>query len=414
MRIFSYKKSQELFERASRTIPGGLYGHLDPGTLVPLTDYPLYAVSGVGARFMDADGNELIDYICSYGPVILGYNHPKVNEAAMGQLKNGMLVMGANPVMVELAEYLVDLIAIADWAFFAKNGADVTAYAAMIARAATGRKKIILINGCYHGTAPWMQFMGSPGVTAEDHANFLHVNWNDFEGLEKTILEHPGEIAGFMAAPYYMPIYADSELPADGYWQKVEQLCRKEGIVLILDDVRCGFRLSMHGSNEYFGFKPDLICLSKAIANGFSISALVGTDALKSIVHSVFYTGTYWYDAISMSAALATLKELKRIDAPALILEKGKKLFVGMMGIANDHGFSLKITGAPSMPYVRIDGENWLTLTQHWCGECTKRGAYFVSHHNWFVTAAHTDDDIKDTLVIVDDAFKALKKKFPS
>jgi len=170
----------------------------------------------------------------------------------------------------------------------------------------------------------------------------------------------------------------------------------------------------MHGSNEYFGFKPDLICLSKAIANGFSISALVGTDALKSIVHSVFYTGTYWYDAISMSAALATLKELKRIDAPALILEKGKKLFVGMMGIAKDHGFSLKITGSPSMPYVRIDGEDWLTLTQHWCGECTKRGAYFVSHHNWFVTAAHTDDDIKETLAIVDDAFTALKKKFPS
>ncbi len=412
MKTYTYKKSSALFKRAAQVIPCGIYGHMSPSPYVPAMNYPFYAARAKGAKFWDVDGNEYIDYMCAYGPMVLGYNHPGVDAAAQKQLKSCNCVTEPAPVMVELAEYLVDLIEIADWAFFAKNGGDVTSYAIMVARAATGRKKIVLVRGGYHGVAPWAQAPGHPGVIEEDHANIVYVDWNDIESFERAISENRGQIAGFMATPYHHPTFDDSAFPAEGYWQKIEALCNKEGIVLIIDDVRCGFRIDMAGSAKYFGFKPDLACYCKAIANGYPISALVGTEALKTYAAKVFHTGSYWFSAEPMAAALATLKELKRINAPALMNKKGKKLLDGLVDIARTHGYTLKVSGMPSMPYLRITDDESLMLHQDWCGEATRRGAFFTSHHNWFVSTAHTDADIKKTWNIADDAFKAVKKQY--
>ncbi len=412
METFKFNKSRELFEKAVKVIPCGIYGHLSPAPLIPVTGYPFYADKAKGSKFRDVDGNEYIDYMCAYGPMVLGYNHDKVDEAASAQYAEANCVSAPAPVMVELAEYLVDLVTIADWAFFAKNGGDVTAYALMVARAETGRKKVVMISGGYHGVAPWAQAPGHHGVMDDDYENVIRIPWNDFEALEKAENENPGQIAGFMATPYHHPTFVDNEMPADGYWQKVENFCREKGIILIVDDVRCGFRLDMRGSNEFFGFKPDLVCFCKAIGNGYPISALVGTDALKTTVSKVFYTGSYWYSAAPMAAALATLKELERIDGPKMMQETGKKLMDGLVSLAKTYGYDLKVTGDPSMPYLRITNDESLMLHQDWCAECTKRGAYFASHHNWFLSTAHTDEDIQRTLDIADDAFKVVKKKY--
>lgn len=411
MKTYEYGQSQALFGRAAKVIPCGIYGHYSPAPCIPVSDYPLFTGRADGCKFWDVDGNEFIDYVCAYGPMILGYNNPVVDEAYRTQLKLGNATTGAPPRMVELAEYLVELVPMADWAFFAKNGADVTSYAVMVARAATGRKKIVAIHGGYHGTAGWMQAPGHHGTIDEDHENTVRVNWNDYEALERVVSENAGKIAGFIATPYHHPAFQDSVLPAEGYWQRVEGLLRKEGIVLILDDVRCGFRLDMGGSNEYFGFKPDLMCFCKAIANGYPISALVGTEAMKNATAKVFHTGSYWFSAAPMAAALACLKELKRIDGPRLLREKGTKLFDGMVAIAKNHGYNLKVTGEPSMPYLRVTDDETLMFHQELCGECTKRGAYFVSHHNWFISTAHTDQDIQRTWDILEDAFKAVKQR---
>ena len=411
METYQFNNSQKILKRAVRVIPCGIYGHFSPSPLVPPTAYPFYVSRSKGARFWDVDGNEFIDYMCAYGPMILGYHHDKVDTAARKQYEAANCVTIPSPVMVELAEYLVDLIPIADWAYFAKNGGDVTSYALMVARAATGRKKIVLVNGGYHGVAPWAQEPGKHGIIDEDHKNLLRVNWNDDAGFERIVGENAGEIAGFIVTPYHHPVFKDNELPRDGYWQKIEMLCKRQGIVLIADDVRCGFRLDMRGSNEYFGFKPDLICFSKALGNGYPISALVGIDALKTAASKIFYTGSYWFSAAPMAAAMATLKELKRIDGPPILRQTGKKLLDGLVRIAKGHGYDLKVTGHPSMPYLRITNDESLMLHQDWCAECTKRGAYFTSHANWFVSIAHTDEDIQRTWDIADDAFVAIKNR---
>ncbi len=411
-KTYEYPESLALFRRAAQVIPCGIYGHYSPAPCVPAGAYPFFSERGEGARFWDVDGNEFIDYMCAYGPMVLGYNHPGVDEAYHNQAKLGNTVTCAPRLMVEFAEYLVDLVPAADWAFFAKNGADTTNYAVMVARAATGRNKIIAIKGGYHGASPWMQSLGHPGVIEEDQENMIWIDWNDYGALEQAINRNQGQIAGFIATPYHHPVFADSELPAEGYWQKVEQRLRKEGIVLIVDDVRTGFRLDMRGSNEYFGFKPDLICFCKALANGYPISALVGAEPLKNDAAKVFFTGSYWFSSAPMAAAMACLDELKRIDGPDLMQEKGRKLTQGLVSIARNHGCNLKVSGVPSMPYSRITDDETLVLHQMVCGECTRRGAFMTSHHNWFLSTAHSDADIQRTWDIFDDALKAVKQKY--
>jgi glutamate-1-semialdehyde 2,1-aminomutase len=408
---YSHEKSRALFERAAKVIPCGIYGHFSPAPLIPPSDYPFYAESGAGSRFVDVDGNSFIDYMCAYGPMVLGYAHKKVDAAAAKEHKKGSCLSAPAPVMVELAEYLVDLVFGMDWAFFAKNGNDVTTYAVMVARAATGRKKVVAIKGGYHGVAPWTQGLGHHGVLEEDCGHILRIAWNDFDAFASLVEKHPGQIAAFIASPYHHPVYADNQYPAPGYWQKVQKLCNQKGIVLIVDDIRCGFRLNMAGSHVFFGFEPDLVCFCKAIANGYPISALMGKGALLTDAAKVFYTGSYWFSSAPMAAALATLAELKRINGPELMLAFGEKLCKGLAETAKSHGYDLKVSGAPSMPYLRITDDPSQMLHQKWCGLCTSMGAYFTSHHNWFVSTAHNETDLTDTLKIADRAFEMLKKE---
>jgi glutamate-1-semialdehyde 2,1-aminomutase len=409
MSTYEFGQSRAWIERASRVIPCGIYGHFSPAPCVPIECYPFFAARAEGSRFWDVDGNEFIDYMCAYGPMVLGYANPTVEEAYRRQMKLADAVSLASPRMVELAELLVELVPVAEWAFFAKNGADATNYAVMVARAATGRRKIVAIQGGYHGTTPWMQAPGHHGTLDDDQSHVLRIPWNDVAALERTVAEHSGQIAAMIATPYHHPVFADNVLPADGYWTSVQKLLNRQGIVLIVDDVRCGFRLHLGGSCEYFGFKPDLICFSKAIANGYALSALVGTDALRDAAARVFHTGSFWFTAGSLAAALACLAELKRINAPELMCRQGQKLLTGMVQIAKSHGLDLRVSGHPAMPYLRIADDPSLMLHQDFCGECTRRGAYFTSHHNWFLSTAHTDEDLQRTWDIVDDALTSLR-----
>jgi glutamate-1-semialdehyde 2,1-aminomutase len=406
---FTYTKSQTLFDRAKSVIPGGIYGHFNPVNHQPHGTYPNFVARAEGARFWDVDGNEFIDYMCAYGPMILGYGNSVVNAAFQKQAAEADTCTLASPVMVELAEYMVDLIPVADWAYFAKNGADVTNLAVMIARVVTGRSKVVAITDGYHGSTPWMQAAGREGTIESDRANIIRIPWNDPVALEAVLETYPNEVAAFISSPYHHPAFKDNEMPDPGYWTSVHESLRRHGVVSILDDVRAGFRINMGGSNEHFGYKPDLICYCKAIGNGYPISALVGTDALKDAAGKVFHTGSFWYSAGPMAAALACLKELKRIDAPQVINTTGTKVFDGLVEIAANHGHDLRVTGVPSMPYIRTIHDDGHSFHQRLCGECTRRGLFLTSHHNLFVSAAHTDEDVQRTWDIFEDALTTLK-----
>ena len=414
-KLNTYSNSRALFERAEKVIPGGVPGHLGPvlSQFIPVEAYPFYAKRARGSCFWDYDDTRFIDYMCAYGPNVLGYNDPTVDAAARAQMDDGNCMPLPSAVQVQLAELLVDTIDGADWAFFAKNGNDVTSLAVMTARAATGRSKLVLVKGGYHGVSPWTQAAGHAGLTPEDTANNLYVTWNDFAELERVFNEHRGEIACFMATPYHHPVFATNELPANGYWQKVRKLCDEHGVILAIDDVRAGFRLGMSGSSRYFGFQPDLACYCKALGNGYPLSALVGRDALRGAVSDVFYTGSYWAAAAPMAAAVATIGELQRLDGPNLMLEKGNRLTEGLVAAAAHHGIRLKVSGMSSMFYMEILNDDSLWMMQDFTAACALRGVLFTSHHNHFINCSLSDEHIAETIEVAEQAFGVVAQAHP-
>ncbi len=413
--VYDYTESRKLFDRATKVIPSGVYGHLGPaeGNFIPVTSFPLFGEKAKGAYFWDVDGNRFIDYMCAYGPNVLGYCDKDVDAAAIAQSKLGNCTTSPSKITVDFAELMVDTVASADWAFFAKNGNDVTTCAIMTARAATHRKKIIFVNGFYHGVSAWTQKIDYPGVLPEDVANNLYVDWNDFEALEKIVAENDGEIAAFISTPYLHGNYFDNQLPADGYWQKVRKLCTDKNIVLIVDDVRCGFRLDLAGSDHYYGFEADLICFCKAIANGWNVSCLCGKEFLKSAVSSLSYTGSYWLSSVPFAAGIACINKMKKLDTPTMFREKALKLTNGLKDAAANNGFDLVVSGEPALFYMRIANDDSMFLHQEWIAECVRRGIFFAGHHNHFMNASITDADIKYTVEVADDAFKVVAKNHP-
>ena len=207
--------------------------------------------------------------------------------------------------------------------------------------------------------------------------------------------------------------YKDNELPADGYWQKVREICTREGIVLIVDDVRAGWRLDLAGSDHYYGFEADLICFCKALANGWNVSAICGKEWLKDAVSGLSYTGSYWMSAVPFAAAIRNINKLKEIDAPKLLREKSVKLLDGLKSAASNNGFNLVVSGEPSLFYLRIANDDSMMIHQDWVAEMVKRGIFISSHHNHFMNAAVSDEDIKHTLEVADEAFKVTKKMHP-
>ena len=410
---YEHKKSREWFDRALNVIPSGIYGHLGPseGLFLPLENWPLISSKAQGTYFWDMDGNKYLDLMCAYGPNVLGYNDPDVDAAALAQLKDGNCTTAPSYKMVECAELLVDTVASADWAYFMKNGTDATTFAVMCARAATGKKKTVFFKGYYHGNDPWAMRADYPGILPEDVANNIIIPWFDMDALSKAYDECGGDIAAIIAQPYDHGNFYDNVCASHEKWQAVRDFCDKHGIVLIFDDVRTGFRLDLAGSDHFYGIKADIICFCKALANGYNMSAACGGEHLKTAASSLSFTGSYWMSAVPFAACIACINKMKALNTPALFKQTGKKITDSFKEAAKNHGFDLVVSGESALFYLRIANDDSLMLHQAWVAECVSRGLFIASHHNHFINAAITDDDIKLAAQIADDAFAAIEKR---
>jgi glutamate-1-semialdehyde 2,1-aminomutase len=401
--VQGFKRSAELLARAEQVIPKGIYGHKNPEFTLP-GHSPYYAQRAQGGRYWDVDGNEYLDLLCGYGPVLLGHNHPGVEAAVREQMARGACFNQPGEVMVELAERLVDLIPGADWALFAKNGSDVTTWAVRVAREHTGRPKVVMVRDTYHGAHAWCSVYPG-GVLPEDRAHVLEMGWNRLDELEALAAAHRGKIAALIAAPYHHPVSAPQEMPAPGFWDGVRQICDREGMLLILDDIRAGFRLDLRGSHVPLGIEPDLICFGKALANGHPLSMAMGREGLRDAAEAVFISGTFWFAPAPMAAALATLRVLEETEAIAHMARLGARLGEGLEALAGAHGLRVAVSGPPALPYLTFAGDEDLGQIQAFCREMIARGIFLHPHHNWFLCAAHTVDDIDFVLEMADEAF---------
>lgn len=412
MELYKFDKSLEWFERACRVIPGGIIGHKHPAFTIP-GSYPYFAERGEGCRFWDPDGNEYIDWMCGYGPMILGYKNPVVDAAAAETAKNGDGLTQPGTISIEFAETLTKTIKGADWCVYGKNGADVTTWCTRVAREHTGRKKILIVSGAYHGAQAWST-PSHGGIIDEDRAHVHFFEWNNLDSFTQLVDKYKGQIACVIMTPYHHRIYADQLLPGPGWWENIQKICRREGIVIISDDVRAAFRLDLAGSHVYFNYDPDMVCFSKAIANTYPISAAVGKNEFKKIAQEVLFTGTFFSSMEPMAAAIATIKELKRLNAVEYMMRIGKLLWDGLIERGKSHGFEIVMSGPYTIPFMRFAVEANFLRKQLFSAESAKRGVVFHPHHNWFVSCAHTEDDVRKSLEVADEAFKIVKKKFGS
>lgn len=415
MNTYRYPKSDEMLARAAKVIPAGVYGHQGPaeGCFIPIDAFPKFSDHAKGSYLYDLDGNRFLDYMCAYGPNVLGYCDDEVNAAVRAQMEQCDCTTAPGYRMVELAELITDTVACADWAFFAKNGGDTTTLAILTARAATGKRKIVFTRNYYHGVAQWTQRPDAPWVLPGEVEHNLMVDFNDIEGLRKVIADHGDDIACFISTPYMHGNFIDNETPKPGYWQEVRKLCTDHGIVLIIDDVRCGFRLDMAGSDHYYGFKADMLCLCKALANGYNVSCLCGQDFLKPTVSSITYTGSYWMSSVPFAAAIACINKMKALGGGKRHLELGGKICKTLAAAAQENGVKLSISGEPCLFYLMIQDDDTLLLHQEWVAEMVKRGVYITNHHNHFTNLSLTDGDIDFTGQVADEAFKVLTQRHP-
>lgn len=395
----------DLARRAGRAMPGGVYGHMATGLLS--AHHPQFVDSGTGCRMTDVDGREYIDLMCGFGPIVLGRCHRPVERAAAAQAAHGECLTGVPPVMVELCELLVDTVAHADWAMLAKNGTDATTLCVTAARAATGRRVILVARGAYHGAAPWCTPV-ERGVLAEDRAHLAYFDYNDVASLERAAAAAGDDLAGVIVCPFRHDNKRAQELVDPGFARGVRALCDRTGAVLILDDVRAGFRFDVAGSWEPLGVRPDLSAFSKAIANGHPLAAVTGVDALRGAAREIFVTGSFWYSGSAMAAAVATVTELRDTDALTRIERAGTRLRDGLLAQAARHGWAVSHSGPVQMPLLVFDDDPTFATAERWAGLAAERGVYLHPHHNWFLSAAHGDDAVDDVLERTGEAFAAL------
>ena len=397
-----------LRERAVRVIPGGLWGHMRTQGLP--RGYPQFFHRADGCRLWDADGRELIDFMCSWGPVVLGHHDADVEAAAEAQRRAGDTMNGPAPVLVELAEHFTGLVAHADWVLFAKNGTDATTVCVTTARAATGRRKLLVARGAYHGAAPWCT-PNPAGVVPEDRAHLRHFRYNDIASLEQAAAEAGDDLAAVLVSPFRHDYGIDQELAQPGFARAVRALCDRSGAALILDEVRTGGRIDLAGSWEPLGVRPDLAAWSKAIANGHALAAVTGNDRFREAASSIFVTGSFWCGAVAMAAALATLRKLQAVDGIAHMQAMGQRLRDGLGSQAAAHGFRIRQSGPPQMPMLLFDDDPEAALGSAFCALALEQGVYLHPRHNMFLSVAHRAPDIDRALQATDRAFAALARR---
>ena len=414
-----------LFQRAAAVTPGGVNSGMRA-----LPD-PIVWQSADGAYMTDVEGRRYLDYHAAFGPIVLGHNHPAVNAAvAEAMTQVDLTGAGTTELEIRLAEKIVEHVPSAEMALIFGGGSEATYMAQRLARAVTGRRKLVKFQGCFHG---WHDYLlinvisapdkigrkdpASAGMLPEAIDNTLVLPFNDSAALEQLVADQGDEIAAIILEP--IPHNIGCVLPTDDFANTLRRLCDEQGIVLIFDEVITGFRHGLGGYQQKLGVTPDLTTLAKAIANGYPCAALAGRADLMSRFSTaggdVMAAGTYNGHPVATSAALATIAELEDGAVHADIFRLGEKARRGLQEIADRLDISMTVAGYGSVfvPYFMTGAisryadllRNNTEADTHFRSEMTKRGIFMlpIALKRNHVSAAHTDADIDRTLNIAED-----------
>lgn len=363
--------------------------------------FPIIGAKAKGSYIWDVDNNKYIDYTMGYGTILLGHADDRVNQAVIREIERGNCISPMwKDIQIELGIELKKMIPNAEQVFFMKTGSDATSGAVRLARCFT--KKDLILRWGYNGWHDWAtpRPMGVPSAVQKDVTKFEYNNLNE---LENIFLKNSGRIACIIMMPFEL------EFPSPKYLDEVKEMAHKNGALFILDEMRSGFRIAPGGVQEYFNIMPDLATYSKAMANGFPISAITGRKDIFKNINNTKMTATYFGSSHEMAAALETIRIVDSTDVISKIWELGQYFIDEMKKIIIQSKVKCHMTGVAPMPYMEFDyGELSLSKKCVFYGECAKRGILFHPNHHWYISGAHTQNDIDETLFVCEQAFKML------
>ncbi|NCG05345.1 MAG: glutamate-1-semialdehyde 2,1-aminomutase [Gammaproteobacteria bacterium] len=424
-------KSEALFERAQTRIPGGVNSPVRAFKAVGGT--PRFMERSDGAYIFDADGNKYIDYVLSWGPMIMGHNHPRVRDAVVQTAQDGLSFGCPTEIEIELAERLCDLVPSLEQVRMTSSGTEATMSAIRLARGATGRDKIIKFEGCYHGHSDSLLIKAgsgaltfgvpsSPGVPDVLAQHTVTLPFNDLSALKEAFDQLGDEIVCVITEPVTGNM--NCILPEPGYLEGMRELCSEHGAILIFDEVMTGFRFGTHCAQGHLGIDPDLTCLGKVIGGGMPVGAFGGKKDIMAHISPlgpVYQAGTLSGNPVAMASGLATMDIISQPNFYDDLFRHTTELCEGLQQVANEIGIPFTTNHMGSMFGFFFTEDEKVTQYPQVIGANVERfnkffhlmlneGVYLApaSFEAGFMSSAHTDDDIADTIDAARRAFKAL------
>lgn len=387
-----YRKSEEMLERALRSIPLGSQTFSKSYTQYPRGVSPYFIERGKGSRVWDIDGNEYVDFVNGLASITLGYRDPDVDAAVAEQLQSGVIFTLPHPLEVQVAEKIIEMVPCAEQVRFGKNGSDATSGAIRIARACTGRDRVAVCG--YHGWQDWYigstaRNRGVPKVVQDLTHTFPY---NDLPALHSLLNTYPGEFAAVILEPMNVAE------PGPGFLAELRELTHKHGALLVFDETITGFRLSNGGAQELFGVVPDLATFGKGLANGYPVSAIAGAAKYMNWMEEIFFSFTFGGETLSLAAALATLTKLQRKPVLQTIQRTGQDVMRILQSHIDDLEIKdfIKVSGHPSWSFLLLSDAPGCTvweLKTLLLQELFARGVLSLGSHN--ISYAHDHEDLR-------------------
>ena len=426
-RVVTTEKSKALFEQAKKVLVGGVASALHKAEW---EEYPIYIERGRGSRVYDVDGNEYIDYMGGFGPIILGYSSPAVDAAVIEQIALGNQFAAPYELLNRLSQRLVDIIPCAQLVSYQCTGTEANMLNFRLARAYTGKDKIVRFEGHYHGWSdeqlvsnaglslkmmgprnrPW-KTLGSPGQRAAAVDDIIVLPWNDLDLVRQVVKRQAHEIAAIITEP--IMFNCEPVMPAPGFLEGLREITAENDILLIFDEVITGFRLALGGAQEFYGITPDLSTFAKAVGNGYPLAGVAGRrEILEAGVHPV---GTFNANPVVVAASVATLNELAHPGVYEHMAKITRCLTSGVNEIAQRRGVQLYCRGLASVWQIEFgisapptNYRDTLVVDKAAYARfrtlSLRRGIRFhPSRGRFYVSAAHTDEDVEATLEVVDE-----------
>ncbi|WP_249962481.1 glutamate-1-semialdehyde 2,1-aminomutase [Histophilus somni] len=424
--------SATLFSRAQQVIPGGVNSPVRAFKGVGGT--PVFIEKANGAYIFDTEGKQYIDYVGSWGPMILGHNHPSILSAVLKTAENGLSFGTPTPLEIELAELICQLVPSIEMVRMVNSGTEATMSAIRLARGYTKRDKILKFEGCYHGHSDSLLVKAgsgsltlgqpsSPGVPEDFAKHTITCEYNNLQSVKNAFEQYPDQIACVIVEPVAGNM--NCILPKQDFLQGLRQLCNEYGSLFIIDEVMTGFRVALGGAQSYYEVTPDLTTLGKVIGGGMPVGAFGGKKEIMQYIAPtgpVYQAGTLSGNPIAMSAGIACLNELKKEGNEQRLAMLTKKLALGLKNLANQHNIPLVVNYVGGMFGIFFTTQNEVTSYQQaiqcdvekfnlFFHKMLEQGVYLApsAFEAGFMSLAHTDADIDRTLQAADIAFASLR-----